>query len=822
MTLGFDDVLHAPLGKLKEAVTDWTQMAAKLETLARDARDGMKAKSDKARWEGVNASVTRPFIAKTAKEFDDAARSAKGVQAVLDQAYAAFEKARNDLRKIVGEEAPKLGVGVEPDGKVHALKPVADNVGTAGKHDPDYDGLVRKEQADLAHIERRIRAVLDEADEADSSFARTLKANMGSDPHDFSGPKFANPGEMYASRAEELARKGDRMTDAELKELRTLLHEHRESPEFTTAFYDRLGPERSLEFFADLTMKTDGDSKERSDSLKALQQDLGYSLATATDPDNKPHLSEQWQTELRRAGSGTIDVHPERRGSFNPSGYQVLSNILRYGEYDKRFLTPIAEHASQLRLGHGLHKPANEPYIGINLNPAGTDGSYGYNPMTGILEALGHSPEASKDFFDGKMIPYSDDGRKMDAAYFERVHGGSGFSVLDQYNVRQDGDGNLYLKDLKPSPYGEGGKTYTDYFDMFTDKDHPWPDDRSEGGPAIGDGDGQKAWDEAAQKAKDSGPDALGHALESAVTGRAYDDENAKPVKHSEEQAELMHRVVEKFGTEPGNALISVTGEGDEKKTGALTPLRDSLGNMTAEYMRDFQKVMGASRLETFGVDAGLDDGAARNFVSVVARDPDAYGAIINAQQATTSDALSGLSAHYAKGESQGGVADLREEVATFTKPGAVIAGIASEARADAVYIDKTAGDEDFNKGLQEGGTWVERGFGLAIKPLEASIVGAPAAWMIEDVKDGVLEKYERDTTGEGKDAADKVIGDQSIDSRAAARQAAVIGAQRAGLSWELQQMLGDSAYSAAETGFNGGVDNGRGYTAPPSKPGGN
>ncbi|MFD3995390.1 hypothetical protein [Streptomyces sp. NPDC058583] len=802
-------------------MTDWTQMEAKLETLARDARDGMKAKSDKARWEGVNASVTRPFIARTAKEFDDAARSAKGVRAILDQAYAALEKARNDLRRIVEVEAPALGVGVK-GGKVHAIDPVADNVGTAGKHDPEYDGLVRKEQAGLAHIERRIRAVLDEADEADSSFARTLKANMGGDPHDFSGPKFANPGEMYASRAEELARKGDKMTDAELKELRTLLHEHRGSPEFTTAFYDRLGPERSLAFFADLTMKTDGDSKDRSDSLKALQQDLGFSLATATDPDNKPHLSEQWQTELRRAGSGSVDVYPDRKASFNPSGYQILSNILRYGEYDKRFLTPIAEHATQIHRDGGLRKPQNEPYIGINLNPAGTDGSYGYNPMTGILEALGHSPEASKDFFDGRMIPYTDDGRKMDAAYFEREYGGSGLSVLDQHNVRQDGDGNLYLKDLKPSPYGEGGKTYTDYFDMFTDADHPWPDDRSEGAPAIGDGDGQKAWDEAAQKAKDSGPDALGHALESAVTGRAYDDENAKPVRHSEEQAELMHRVVERFGTEPGNALISVTGEGDEKKTGALTPLRDSLGNMTAEYMRDFQKVMGASRIETFGTDADLGGRAAQVFIGAVARDPDAYGAIVNAQQATTADVLTELSAQYAKGELQGGVANLRHEVEVLTKPGAVIAGMASEVRADAVYIDKTAGDKDFNEGLKEGGKWVERGFGLAIKPLEASIVGAPAAWMIEDIKDGVMENYERDTMGEGKEAADQVLGDQREGSMAAARQAAELGAQRAGLPSELQRMLRDDAFQEAEAGFAGGVLAQRGYTAIPPKSGSN
>ncbi len=77
MTLGFDDVLHAPLSKMQESVTDWGQMVTKLETLAEDAGKGMRAKSDAADWQGVNAAVTKPFIAKTAKEFDDAAKSAK-------------------------------------------------------------------------------------------------------------------------------------------------------------------------------------------------------------------------------------------------------------------------------------------------------------------------------------------------------------------------------------------------------------------------------------------------------------------------------------------------------------------------------------------------------------------------------------------------------------------------------------------------------------------------------------------------------------------------------------------------------------------------
>ncbi|MFE2559194.1 hypothetical protein ACFXGT_24825 [Streptomyces sp. NPDC059352] len=40
-------------------------MAEKMQRLGGEARDGMKAKADKARWDGGNANVTRDFVGKT-------------------------------------------------------------------------------------------------------------------------------------------------------------------------------------------------------------------------------------------------------------------------------------------------------------------------------------------------------------------------------------------------------------------------------------------------------------------------------------------------------------------------------------------------------------------------------------------------------------------------------------------------------------------------------------------------------------------------------------------------------------------------------------
>ncbi len=108
--LKYEDVIDAPVAKLKAAADDWSEMAEKLDKLATDAVDGMKAKADRAAWEGVNAGVTKAFIGKTAKEIADAAAEAKGVRQILEEGYAAIKKARDDLVDIRDHEEPAAGI----------------------------------------------------------------------------------------------------------------------------------------------------------------------------------------------------------------------------------------------------------------------------------------------------------------------------------------------------------------------------------------------------------------------------------------------------------------------------------------------------------------------------------------------------------------------------------------------------------------------------------------------------------------------------------------------------------------------------------------
>ncbi|MFE3383402.1 hypothetical protein, partial [Streptomyces anulatus] len=66
----FEQLLTARLGPMETAVTQWTEMIGKLKNPLQDDAKAMKSKADKSTWKGENATVTKEFVTKTAKEFD--------------------------------------------------------------------------------------------------------------------------------------------------------------------------------------------------------------------------------------------------------------------------------------------------------------------------------------------------------------------------------------------------------------------------------------------------------------------------------------------------------------------------------------------------------------------------------------------------------------------------------------------------------------------------------------------------------------------------------------------------------------------------------
>ncbi|MGW5419329.1 hypothetical protein [Streptomyces sp. NPDC003943] len=674
--LTFDNVYQAPLDKMKAAADRWSEMKAKLDTLAEDARTTMAAKAKDDYWRGVNAEVTKPFIDKTAKEFTDAAKAADGIHRVLQDGYQAFRKAKDDLTKIVETEAPHQGLVVRGNGTVEAAYSLERDV--VADYDEVHAEAIRKQRADIAVLRHRIDAILENCDDADVACANALRADITGNKHDFSAPKYTSLDAEEAQRAVDLARQGRDLSHEELARLNDLLGDNKNSKEFSRAFYGALGAKGALEFFGQLSTDTCDDDtgqldKQRLADVQALQKNLGLNLATATQGGDK--WTEHWSTEMRRLGTERI---PLAKYDNNPAfGYQLLGGIMRYGNYDPKFLVPIAEHVTQLHATDPYLFAGGKPMMGGGLqnqyNPSGVNGS-GFDPMIPMLEALGHSPEAAKEFFSAAPTAYERDG-----------------SVGGTLSLGKDKDG----KDV------EG---YLDFFanekyEFFPDIDGHDPD--------------------AMKKSADYMPDALGHALEAATLGHAWDDPRPE-LNRDAATAQIMASVVDKYGGDAG--LL--------KKH--QSSMADSLGNMAAGYVDDLNWALTDNKPSSvyaphadLALHPEFGQQGAINFLSALGQHPDAYATISTAERLYTTSVL----------EDQVGPdgrineAHARESVRT----GGYLQGLLDDSRAKQIEAEGVKALEDYEKEQEKKAAWVEFGTtaaiaaGVAFLPATAAAAGAAA-----------------------------------------------------------------------------------------------
>lgn len=704
--LSYEDIVEAPLGKLKAAADDWSDMATNLHKLATQASDGMKAKANKANWEGLNAGVTKAFVGKTAKEFADAAAEAKGVKTLLEEGYAAFKKAKDDLINIQDHEGPAAGIQVDGRGKVTARSPISEN--DAARHDPDFTPArqaqaLQQEKKNIESWQKKIDLIVDNCNDTDVTFKNSLEANV-TDRKDFSAPKYTRFDQEEAARAVALAAKGRNLTHAELQALNELLRDNGRSVEFAKAFYEKLGPEKALAFFGQLSTDTNEYGKvdkERLADVQALQRNLGLNLATAS---NDKAFSAEWGPELRKLGTERIPLARNDYGGVY--GYQLLGGIMRYGNYDAKFLNPIAEHVAQLH----QKKPnffagtnQTNAYAGSPFNPSGKSGS-GFDPVTSMLEALGNSPDAAKKFFIDSPTAYNDDGT-VDKGGMEAREGKAIDSYLDFF-------GN------------EKWKSFPD-----TGLDSPGATDAT----------------------RQYMPDALGRALEAAALGYPAGEPDAS-VKRDADNAAVMQKVMEKYGADAG---LLKHQEG----------LADSLGVMGAGYINDVNWALDNGHSESvfapdkksegripFGEDEDEGRNTARRFLSALGQHPDAYATLSTAGQVYTRSVLEGQ-----VGPDGIDTGSARSAVHT----GAELQGMLDQSRADQVQANHMKTHEDYEKAVAKRAGWVEFG---AVAGIAAGVAFLPATAAVGAA--AVLIPLATDTaSGAAEQVIGQFVGDASDNS---------------------------------------------------------
>ncbi|MFE9353467.1 hypothetical protein ACFYPB_04545 [Streptomyces olivaceoviridis] len=706
--LKYEDIIDAPVAKLKAAADDWSEMAGKLDKLATDAADGMKAKADRAAWEGVNAGVTRAFIDKTAKEFADAAAEARGVKLILEEGYAAIKKAKDDLVNIRDHEGPAAGIRVDGKGRVTARNPLSEI--PAARHDPDYSELLQQERRNIESWQKRIDLIVDNCNDTDLALKNTLEANV-TDRKDFGAPTYTKLDQEEAARAAALAAKGQNITHAELQQLNELLKDNSSSVEFSKDFYEKLGPEKSLAFFGQLSTDTYEYGKvdpERLKDVQELQKNLGLNLATAS---HDKQFTDKWGPELRKLGTERIPLAKNDYGG--PFGYQLLGGIMRYGNYDAKFLNPIAEHVAQLHAKAPYlfagNKVVNSPFKNP-FNPSGVNGA-GYDPATAMLEALGNSPEAAKKFFTDPPTAYNEDGTVN--------HGATA-------GLGRDKD----------------GKAIDNYLDFFSnEKWESFPDVNS--------------LDQKESKASlDQMPDALGHALEAATLGYPAGHPDADVVRDADNAA-VMQKVMEKYGADPG--LLKKHHEA----------MADSLGVMGAGYIDDINWALDKNdpdsvfapgknpegHLDFSDTADGNGRSVVRGFLSTLGQHPDAYATVSTAEQVYTRSALE---------ETVGPDGRIHEGAARATvRVGAEVQGMLDQSRADQVEATNLKTHEDYEKAVAKRSGWVEFG---ATAGIAAGVAFLPATAAVGTA--AVLIPLATDTaSGAAEQLIGQMVGDVSDNS---------------------------------------------------------
>ncbi|NLU74143.1 hypothetical protein HCC61_15880 [Streptomyces sp. HNM0575] len=361
----------------------------------------------------------------------------------------------------------------------------------------------------------------------------------------------------------------------------------------------------------------------------------------------------------------------------------------------------------------------------------------------------------------------------------------SGIPALDPMNGFMDALGHNpqastdFLTGATATPQGK----VVDNLDYLL-KDRDWP----EGSQWTGDADHPK------------GIATLGHALESGTTGVPYDYNGAEVPPHTAQESGLVNELVTKLGDKENADLM----DGD----GRLAPIKGSLGHVTANYMGDFQKAFAPSTqdLPTNGVPVagsdGMDSGHVTNFLATVGQDPQAYKDITAAQTGYTQAAVDqafdghGSGSDYARAES---------DVTSATQPGATVAGIMSEARADAVYDKQVAQADDFNSNIDEANKWVGRGAGVAIGTIASPVAGTATSIGYEELSGMAVEHIKDDQTSEGDFAARDTYAKAANSHQDAVAQMVQRSAEKHGYNADDQGRLGSHAAGEAETTFKAG-----------------
>lgn len=685
-----------------------------------------------ANWQGPAAEAAAGTLTQTRTQIVDAFDEAGSLGRALRDLHDQLASAQKSLQAAVAD-AKTQGLTVDDNGGVHWPPPS----NAAERHDPSYETTFAEIAGPIAD---RITAAVNAATNADNEVAAVLAADTGSSTTSFNAKPVGGIAEEQAKQAAALAALGGNMSDAQLSQLDALMRANANDPRFTTAFYQDLGPKESLLFYGQLAWVSAGNGSANDPGrvavLKDLQAQLGTSLATATNTATWPHLTDTWEAQLRQAGGQQmqLDMNNPNDPLSKAYGYQILSNYLRTGKYDEHFLLPVAQDITNISEKNS-RVWFNQALEGTNNRLNFLDATAGYNPMTGALQALGRSPQASTDFFNA--------------------------------------DGGANLKYLT----GVSNNNVILYPDTTTN------------GP------------DAAKAVHAAQITSLGDALQSATTGVAFDAPSGTPIpQHSQGMAEVAGNVIHTFGSGNGPSLLS-----GEHGRAYFSQLNGSVGHIVASYIGDVDHGLnpGGSTPVTFGSMAAVNTDDAKSLLNALGRDPNAYGAVLQAQNAYTGAQIQ----NYVHQHPDPHNPLLGDVVNNAAQNGSYVTGLLTRSRIQELQQNSAATDAQYNAAISRNAgvastVWSMTGGALVGK---IPVVGGVINSGVSDYVNILQKGFQQDHTLQAIQQSNGVDTSAAQAMQNAASVAVTNGFKGTSVSRADSSVLAQTAYTSAGTGFADG-----------------
>ncbi|MFF0780987.1 hypothetical protein [Streptomyces sp. NPDC003720] len=427
--MDLDTLRHGNFAKLGEAVTDWEQMTKKLAGLQKDAENNLKAKADKANWQGLNATVSREFITRTAAEFADAHTQADSITRILSDTRGELIGYRTQLNDAIRRAADQnLTVVDTGDGTFS----VTGNTRPDWASDPSGKTGVTDQKVVDAFC-KEIEGILTKATQSDTSAAEALRLLVDQAKYGFSDASYADRDQAAKAveAAKQLAKMAKKPADMSLDDIesfnRTMAKYH-DDPLFAEKFATGLGAKGTLQFWTEMSFAHAGARGSELNTMKELQSNLGLTLATASFSDSdamrdwKKDVVDERNTNFRAANS------------FSPVGglgSQVISSLMRKGQFDTEFLDDYRKELFKEDKAAGDSNTDDRWVKGYDaLDLVFGDGN-GRDPLEGLFEGLSHNPEAAEHAFESKAdldhmlgtTVYTDRGESLGRALQSAVTG---------------------------------------------------------------------------------------------------------------------------------------------------------------------------------------------------------------------------------------------------------------------------------------------------------------------------------------------------------------------------------------------------------------